>query len=63
MCNFFKVNPKEYRKKDEAAAMAAQAGLAGLFGEEVDPDTKAETSPTAEADKALADLKSLFYEE
>ena len=57
------MNPKAYRKKDEAAAMAAQAFLAGLFGEEVEPDTKAETSPTAEADKALADLKSLFYEE
>ena len=43
--------------------MATQAGLAGLFGEEVEPDTKAETSPTAEAGKALADLNSLFYEE
>jgi len=29
-----------------------------MFGEEVEPDIKAETSPTAEADKALADLKS-----
>ena len=28
-----------------------------MFGEEVEPDTKAEASPAAEADKALADLK------
>jgi hypothetical protein len=38
-CDFFKVNLKAYRKKDEAAAMAAQAGLARLFEEEVEPQT------------------------
>jgi hypothetical protein len=59
-CNFFKVNPKACEKKDEAAA---KASLAELFGEETEPVAKAETSPTAEADKALAALKSLFGEE
>ncbi|MFT7470832.1 MAG: hypothetical protein ACI8XU_000725 [Kiritimatiellia bacterium] len=62
-CDFFKVNPKAYGKKDEAAAMAAKASLAELFGEETEPVAEAETSPTAEADKALAELKSLFSEE
>ncbi len=62
-CDFFKVNPKAYIKKDDAAAAAAKASLAELFGEETEPDIKAETSPTAEADKALAELKRLFGEE
>ena len=43
--------------------MTAQTGLAWLFGEKVEPDTKAEISPTTEANKAIADLKSLFGEE
>jgi hypothetical protein len=62
-CDFFKVNPKACEKKDEATATAAKASLAELFGEETEPVAKAETSPTAEADKALAALKSLFGEE
>ncbi|PCI73479.1 MAG: hypothetical protein COB20_16160 [SAR86 cluster bacterium] len=62
-CDFFKVNPKPYNKKDGAAATAAKAGLAELFGEETEVDTEAGTSPTAEADKALAELKSLFGDE
>lgn len=62
-CDFFKANPKAYGKKDDAAATAAKASLAELFGEETELDTKAETSPTAEADKALAELKNLFCDE
>tara|TARA_B110000858_G_scaffold193768_1_gene246911 strand:+ start:12906 stop:13124 length:219 start_codon:yes stop_codon:yes gene_type:complete len=59
-CDFFKVNPKAYNKKDGAAEKAAKASLAELFGEEVEPDTEITTSPTEEADKALAELKRLF---
>jgi len=59
-CDFFKVNPKAYGKKDNATAAAAKASLAALFGEEAELDAEAETSPKAEADKALAELKSLF---
>jgi len=59
-CDFFKVNPKAYGKKDEAAATAVKASLAELFGEEAEPAAEAEASPTAEADKALAELKNLF---
>lgn len=59
-CDFFKVNPKAYNKKDDAAAAAAKASLAELFGEEAETDIEAESSPTAAADKALAELKSLF---
>ena len=62
-CDFFKVNPKAYEKKDQAAATAAKASLAQLFGEEVESDTEAQTSPTAQADKALAELNSLLDEE
>ena len=62
-CDFFKVNPKAYEKKDQAAAIAAKASLAQLFGEEVESDIEAQTSPTAQADKALAELNSLLDEE
>lgn len=62
-CDFFKVNPKAYDKKDDAAAKAAKAGLAELFGEEIDDDKEQPASPTEEADKALAELKSLFGDE
>lgn len=59
-CDFFKVNPKAYRKKDDTAAAAAKASLAELFGEEPEPEADTNSSPTTEADKALAELKSLF---
>lgn len=59
-CDFFKVNPKAYRKKDDAAAMAAKASLAELFGDEDVTENDAEDSPTAESEKALAELKRLF---
>ncbi len=58
-CDYFKVNPKAYNKKDDAGAKAAKAGLAELFGEVVDPAGE-EGEVTAEADKALAELKRLF---
>lgn len=59
-CDFFKVNPKAYNKKDDAAAAAARASLAELFSEEAEAAAETASSPTAEADKALAELKSLF---
>lgn len=59
-CDFFKVNPKAYNKKDDAAAAAAKASLAELFGEETEATAETASSPTAEAEKALAELKSLF---
>ena len=62
-CDFFKVNPKAFKKKDDAAAAAAKASLAELFGEETESENDVATSPTAEADKALAELKSLFGDE
>lgn len=63
-CDFFKANPKAYAKKDDAAAQAAKAGLAELFGEEPDAEIEStkEASATEEADKALAELKKLFGE-
>jgi hypothetical protein len=59
-CDFFKVNPKAYRTKDDTAAKAAKASLAELFGEEPESAEEPENSPSAEADKALAELKRLF---
>lgn len=58
-CDFFKVNPRAYTRKDDAAARAAKADLAELFGEEVEADA-AEDPPSAEADRALAELRRLF---
>ncbi|CAN0468055.1 unnamed protein product, partial [Scytosiphon promiscuus] len=58
-CDYFKVNPRAYTKADDAAARAAKAGLAELFGEQPEQDEE-ETSPATEADKALAELKRLF---
>ncbi len=59
-CDFFKVNSKAYSKKDDAAAIAAKASLAELFGEEVEEDELESATPTTEADKALDELKRLF---
>lgn len=59
-CDFFKVNPKAYNRKDDAASKAAKASLAELFGEEAAEQDEEESSPTSEADKALAELKRLF---
>lgn len=59
-CDYFKVNPKAYGLIDNAAAKAAKASLAELFGEDSEPEVPASTSPTAEADKALEELKRLF---
>jgi hypothetical protein len=57
------VNSKAYRKKGESAAIAAKAILADLLAKEVESGAEAETSPTAQAGKALAELKNLFDEE
>ena len=62
-CDFFKVNSKTYRKKGQAVAIAAKASLAELLADEVESGAEAETSLTAQADKALAELKNLFDEE
>jgi hypothetical protein len=62
-CDFFKVNPKAYGRKDDAAAKAAKAGLAELFGDEAEEDSETVSSPLEEADKALAELKRLFGDE
>jgi hypothetical protein len=59
-CDFFRVNSKAYSKKDDAAAIAAKASLAELFGEEVEEEKLESATPTAEADKALDELKRLF---
>ena len=62
-CDFFKVNSKAYRKKGEAASIVAKASLAELLAEEVESGAEAETSPTAQANKVLAELRNLFDEE
>ncbi len=58
-CDYFKVNPKAYSKKDDADAKAAKASLAALFGEDLEEDA-AEEAASSEADKALAELRRLF---
>lgn len=58
-CDFFRVNPKAYSKKDNAAANAAKADLAALFGDELETEPE-EVSATDEADRAFAELKKLF---
>ena len=59
-CDFFRVNPKAHGLKDDAAARAAKARLAELFGREAEPESEAVTSPATEAEKALEELKRLF---
>lgn len=60
-CDYFKVNTKAYKKKDNEEARAARAKLAELFGEEPpSEDSATEASPQSESDKALAELKRLF---
>ncbi len=61
-CDYFKANTRAYQKKDNAEAIAAQARLAELFGEETtsEADTAKDGSPQSEADKAMAELNRLF---
>ncbi len=59
-CDFFKVNPKAFQKKDDAAAQEAKARLAELFGDQSEPVEEQQDSSPAEAAKALAELKQLF---
>jgi hypothetical protein len=60
-CDYFKANPKAYKKLDKKEARAARAKLAELFGEEFSD----EIGPTAqsESDDALAKLKEIFGEQ
>ena len=60
-CDFFTVHSKAYRPLDTAAAQKARAALADMFGE--DPpadDVNSSLTAQTEADRALAELKSLF---
>ncbi len=60
-CDYFKANPKAYKKQDNAEARAARAKLAELFGEApADESEDQDDSPQTEADRALAELKRLF---
>lgn len=66
-CDFFKANPRAYKKQDNTAAREARAKLAALFGEELPPEDDqgdpANSTPQTEADRALAELKRLFGDE
>lgn len=63
-CDYFKVNTKAYKKKDNEEAKVARAKLAELFGEEPpSDDSSPDSSPLSESDKALAELKRLFGDE
>ncbi|HAJ75254.1 MAG TPA: hypothetical protein DCM64_02250 [Gammaproteobacteria bacterium] len=61
-CDYFRANPRPYQKQDDSDARQAKAKLAELFGEQtIDDGTQSEPStPQAEADKALTELKRLF---
>ena len=63
-CDYFKPRPNAYRKPDDAAARAARAKLAELFGETPPADTEQAppSTPQSEAERALAELKRLFGE-
>ena len=63
-CDYFKVNPKAYKKLDKKEARAARAKLAELFGEEF-PGGIGPTPSTiqSESDVALAKLKEIFGEQ
>ena len=63
-CDYFKPNPRAYKKQDNSKAREARAKLAELFGEDLpeentDPD---DDDPKSKADKALFELKRLFDE-
>lgn len=60
-CDYFKVNPNSYKRKDMTEAQLAKRKLAELFGEALPDDADIEVAtPQSEADKALAELKRLF---
>jgi hypothetical protein len=62
-CDYFKVNCKAYKKKDNSESRQARAQLAALFGEDLqqsEEESVHDDSPQAESDKALAELKRLF---
>lgn len=60
-CDYFKVNPKAYRRKDDREAELARRKLAELFGETpAEPTEVSSANPQSEAEKALAELKRLF---
>lgn len=63
-CDYFRPNPKAYKKQDNAEAREAKAKLAALFGEQPDDTESAtEPSPQSEAERALAELQRLFGDE
>ena len=65
-CDYFKVNPRAFKKQDSTAARETHAKLAELFGEEplsAEDSQAADESPRSEADRALAELKRLFGDE
>ena len=62
-CDYFKVNPKAFKKQDNKEARDARAKLAELFGEEplsTDGSDASGETPKSEADRALAELNRLF---
>ncbi|NQV71321.1 MAG: hypothetical protein HQ498_14945 [Pseudohongiella sp.] len=62
-CDFFKANPKPFRKQDNVEARQAKARLANLFGEgSLDTEENISTVQT-EAEQALAELKRLFSDQ
>ncbi len=60
-CDYFKANPKAYKKLDKKEARAARAKLAELFGEEFSDEIG--STAQSESDDALAKLKEIFGEQ
>ena len=60
-CDYFKANPKAYKKLDKKEARAARAKLAELFGEEFSDEIG--FTAQSESDDALAKLKEIFGEQ
>ena len=60
-CDYFKENPKAYKKLDKKEARAARAKLAELFGEEFSDEIG--STAQSESDDALAKLKEIFGEQ
>ena len=61
-CDYFKANPRAFKKTDGLEAREAKSKLAELFGEgvAVGAETKTSDSTITEADEVMAELKRLF---
>lgn len=59
-CDYFKVNPHAYKRKDMSEAQLAKRKLAELFGASGEEAETEISTPQSEAEKALAELKRLF---